>query len=88
MTPARVDRAFAALVRKLHAAELQHLRQVVADQQAKIEEQAAQIQELERACSWADGRADMFQDLANELQAAQRAAQVGLTLDGRAGVLQ
>lgn len=85
---ATTDKAFQALVRKLHAAELDHLRQVVAEQQALIEAQAAQIADLQRELSWAEGRADMFHDLANDLQDALPHAQVGLSQDGQAGVLQ
>lgn len=83
-----IDRSLAGLVRRLHAAELVHLREVVAEQQAQIEAQAARIEQLERDLSWSDGRAEMFQDLANELQAAAPSLRVGITQDGRAGVLQ
>lgn len=85
---ANSDKSFQALVRKLHAAELEHLRQVVAEQQALLEAQAAEIEDLKREASWADGRADMFQDLAHELQNARLGVAVGLTMDGRMGVLQ
>jgi len=85
---ATTDKAFQALVRKLHAAELDHLRQVVAEQQALIEAQAKQIADLQRDLSWAEGRADMFHDLVHELQDSNPNARIGLTLDGRLGVLQ
>jgi hypothetical protein len=82
------DRAFAALVRKLHAAELQHLRQLVAEQQAQIDELAAQVHRLEGEVIDADRRGDMYLDLANELRDLQPGAQFGITQDGRMGVLQ
>lgn len=75
-----MDRSLKRLVRKLHAAELQHLRDVVA-------EQAARIEELEREAAWADGRAEMFQDLANEL-ASQPGVRIGVTQSGQVGALQ
>ena len=81
------DPAFMALVRKLHAAELQHLRDVVAEQQALIEDQARQIRELERAADWADQRADMLQDACNDLQQALPHARIGLHAQGILGVL-
>lgn len=76
-----MDRSLMRLVRKLHAAELQHLREVVA-------EQAARIEELEREAVWAYGRSEMFADLAHELAAAQPDARIGVTRDGQVGVLQ
>jgi len=76
------------LRRRLHAAELLHLREVLAEQQAVIEQQAARIAELERDLTWADGRADMLQDMANALAEAAPGRQIGITQDGRAGVLQ
>lgn len=76
-----MDRSIQRLVRKLHAAELIHLREVVA-------EQAARIEELEREATAADARADMFQDLANDLQASQPGARIGITRSGCVGVLQ
>ena len=76
------------LRRKLHAAELIHLREVVAEQQAQIEALHAQLADMERQANWAHDRADMFADLARDLQDAQPHLQVGLTRDGRAGVLQ
>lgn len=82
------DRAFAALVRKLHAAELQHLRELVAEQQATIEAQAQQIKDLEDAAVWSDQRAGMFQDLVHELQDLHPSAQIGITQSGHMGVMQ
>jgi predicted 2-oxoglutarate/Fe(II)-dependent dioxygenase YbiX len=63
----------------LHAAELLHLREVLAEQQAAIEEQAARIAELQRDIQWADGRADMFHDMAQALTEAAPGAQIGIT---------
>jgi len=75
----------AAIVRKLHAAELLHLRQVVADQQALIDAQAAEIERLNGEVNWAYGRADMFQDMMNALQDA--APGMGMTACGAVGVM-
>ena len=78
------DRTFHALVRRLHAAELAHLREVVAEQQQLIESQAHRIADLERDVSWAEGRAD----IAESLREALPDARIGITQDGHAGVMQ
>lgn len=85
---AKPEPSLAAIVRKLHAAELQHLRGLAAEQQAEIERLQAQVAELTREAQWADSRADMFQDLAHELQSLTPGARVGLTMDGHLGLLQ
>ena len=82
------DRAFAALVRRLHAAELLHLREVLAEHQQVIEAQAQRIADLEREVSWAEGRADMFADIAESLREAGPGAHIGITQDGSVGVWQ
>lgn len=81
------DAALSRLIRKLHAAELAHLRELVAEHQAQIEAQAARIEQLEREARWADDRADMFADIANELRADMPTTRVGITPAGRVGLL-
>ena len=83
-----MDRSLRRLVRKLHAAELIHLREVVAEQQQQIEALTLRAEQAERDALEADGRADMFLSLANELQDANPAARIGITRDGQVGVLQ
>ena len=71
---------FSALVRRLHAAELLHLREVVAEQQAEIEE-------LKRSLSWAESCADSWRD--DALRAIDDAGALpGLTVDGRVVAVQ
>lgn len=86
-------RSLAALQRKLHAAELEHLRDVVAEQQVAIEDRDAQIAELQRRVAelerdvcWADDRATMFHDALTAL-AADTGAALGVTQDGTVGVI-
>jgi len=77
----------AAIVRKLHAAELVHLRQVTTDQQALIDAQAAEIERLQAEAFYKDRQADMLQDMVNELQDALPGVRVGLTKEGDVGVI-
>ncbi|MDP4300371.1 hypothetical protein [Leptothrix discophora] len=64
-----MDRAFRRLVHRLHAAELEHLRRVVAEQQAEIERLQQETEHLQREASWADDRAQMFQDALHAMSA-------------------
>ena len=73
--------------RKLHAWELAHLRLLVAEQQATIQAQAAEIADLKRALSWAEDRADSWRD--DMLAMINCAGSTpGLTKDGRVVALQ
>jgi uncharacterized protein YlxW (UPF0749 family) len=75
-------------VRKLHAAELLHLREVLAEQQAQIEALQAEVQDLQRSLSWADSRADMFHDALNDAVEARPCLSIGLSTSGQLGLLQ
>ena len=75
------------LQRKLHTWELDHLRQVVADQQALIEAQAAALAVLQRDLSWMEDSAERWRD--DALQAIQDAGCTpGLTQAGHLVALQ
>jgi predicted site-specific integrase-resolvase len=78
--------AIAKLRRRLERAELEHLRQVCAEQGARIEALEAELDEAWREATWADQRADMFHDLANNL-AEQADAYIGITRTGELGVV-
>ncbi len=71
----------AALRRKLHAWELQHLREVVAEQQQAIQELQADVADLKRRLHWAEDNADRWRD--DFLQALEDTGRTpGLTVDG------
>lgn len=75
------SRALPRLPRKLQTWELHHLRQLVADQQAQIEAQAAEIAQLKHDLSRAEDSADRWRD--DALQAINTAGCTpGLTMAG------
>lgn len=74
------------LRRRLERAELEHLRQVCSEQAERIEALEAELADALRDATWADQRADMFHDLANNL-AKQADAQIGITRGGQIGVV-
>lgn len=80
-------RPIAQLRRRLERAELDLLRQVCAEQAARIEALEAELAESDRYAAWADQRADLYHHLANEL-AEQTDAQIGITRSGEAGVIR
>lgn len=70
-----------ALVRKLHAWELLHLREVVEEQRQQLEAQAAELAEAKRALSWAEDCAESWRD--DALRAFEECGKkAGLTMDG------
>jgi hypothetical protein len=70
------------LPRKLQTWELQHLRQLVAAQQAQIEAQSADIAQLQRELSCAEDSAERWRD--DALQAIEDAGCApGLTITGQ-----
>lgn len=72
----------AALRRKLHAWELLHLREVLAEQQALIEQLQAEAADLQRRLSWAEDCADSWRD--DALRAIEGSGCTpGLTLAGQ-----
>lgn len=83
---------------RLEKWELEHLRALAAQQAERIEQLEARVEELDRAVSWADGRADMFHDALNRLEGhledgTEDARCIGLTQQGdllvvRTGALQ
>ena len=80
-------RADAALRRKLHAWELEHLRTVVAEQQQRIEALEGQNADLRRALSYAEDMADLWRD--DALRAIKDAGCTpGLTLGGHVVPIQ
>jgi len=79
------QRRLAPLVRKLHAAELGHLRRLSAEQQARIDELEADCARLQNEVYDEAGRADMFLDLVNTI--GGDGLQLGITRDGQVGVL-
>ena len=75
------DRTLNALVRKLHAWELGHLREHIEEQSALIEQQLGQIEQLTRERDHAEDCADMWQR--DALRAiVDCGAQPGLKIDG------
>ncbi|MBK6742496.1 MAG: hypothetical protein IPG66_05760 [Hydrogenophilales bacterium] len=70
----------------MSAPELEHLRQVCVEQDARIEALEAELNEARREADWADARADMFLDQVNYL-AEQADAQIGITRTGMLGVV-
>lgn len=75
-------RTITKIRRRLERAELDLLREVVADQAARIEALEAELDEARRAADWADTRADMFHALALETEAV-----IGITCSGDVGVI-
>lgn len=74
------------LIRRLERAELDHLRQVCAEQAARIEALEAELDGANRAAVWADQRADTFHDLLNNL-AEQTDSTLGITPTGQMGLV-
>jgi ABC-type transporter Mla subunit MlaD len=58
----RADRALQALNRKLHAWELQHLRELTAELHAQLEATRAQLSDTLQRLSWAEDAADRWRD--------------------------
>ena len=71
-----------ALRRKLHAWELQHLREHVEDLRAQVDALQTQRDELQRRLDWAEGCADAWRD--DALRAIEDVGCApGLTLAGQ-----
>lgn len=77
------NRTLTNLRRRLERAELDLLRQVVAEQAARIESLEAELDDAMRDTAAADAMASMFQDMLNEaLDSMPDAPQVGITQAG------
>lgn len=73
--------------RRLDAWELEHLREHALALHTQVEELKLEVERLLSEACAADARADMFLDMANQLQ-DQTGARIGLTRDGHVGVLR
>ncbi|MBT9495343.1 MAG: hypothetical protein IV107_23980 [Paucibacter sp.] len=81
------DLQLSALVRKLHAWELAHLRELVEQQRQQIDELAASNQRLYSELTDAEDRARFWHE--DALRAIEEAGAVpGLTMDGHIVALQ
>jgi ABC-type transporter Mla subunit MlaD len=58
----RADRALQALNRKLHAWELQHLRELTAELHAELESTQARLSDTLQRLNWAEDDADRWRD--------------------------
>lgn len=78
-----MDIALRLIMRRLDDQLLEHLRAHCAEQAARIDELEAQVERLRNEAIDADGRADMWHDLANRLQDdMDPPAHIGITTDG------
>lgn len=69
-----------ALVRKLHRAELEHLREHAAALEAETERQQAEIESLRQQLAWADDCTEMWRRDVERMQEA--GVVIGMTVDG------
>ncbi len=75
-----------ALVRKLHAWELMHLRIHAAELEAETERLHAEVERLQRELACADDCAEMWRRDVERMQEA--GAAVGMTVDGHLHLLE
>ena len=61
-------RALTPIVRRLHLQEVPRLRREAARLAAEVEHLSAANEDLSREASWADARAEMFQDAFNRIE--------------------